>query len=157
MTTYFPFTPSQVAVPTFQPTLDNNVYVVTVTWNLFGQRYYVNCYDQSNDLIFSVALVETAPGLAIQSLAWNGETLQTILTTVAPHNFLKLTVENAVPAAYNGTYLMFVTGPSTLAYNQAAYPGALVTPGDLAYLVSMCAGYFNSTLVFRNNQFEVSP
>lgn len=53
MTTLFPFTPTVSQNYTFQPTLDGQVYNVEVTWSLFGQRWLVNCYDLSNNLIFA--------------------------------------------------------------------------------------------------------
>lgn len=57
MTTYVNFTPSASAVFSFQATLDSSLYAVTVPWNLFGQRYYVNIYDTSGSLIVSRPLV----------------------------------------------------------------------------------------------------
>ncbi len=57
MTTFFAFAPSRRAVPQFSPTLDGSQYLCTVTWNLFGQRYYLGCYDLSGALQFFVAMV----------------------------------------------------------------------------------------------------
>ena len=53
MTTQTQFTPSVSQNFTFQPTLDGQVYNVTVTWSLFGQRWLVNCYDLSGNLVFA--------------------------------------------------------------------------------------------------------
>lgn len=53
MTVYTPFTPSVSQNFTFQPTLDGQVYSVAVTWSLFGQRWLVNCYDLSGNLVFA--------------------------------------------------------------------------------------------------------
>jgi hypothetical protein len=87
--TPYPFNPSVNAVFQFQPTLDNTVYNVSVTWNLFGERYYVN--------------INTLQGILVVSLPLIG----------SPNN----------------------------------------------YDISLTAGYFTSTLVFRefSQQFEVSP
>lgn len=56
MTTYL-FQPSNTTPFQFQPTLDGNIYTCLVKWNLFGQRYYLECSDLSGNLIFSVAMV----------------------------------------------------------------------------------------------------
>lgn len=50
MTTY-QFTPNTVAPFQFQPTLDDSVYTVIVTWNLFGQRWYINLYALDGSLV----------------------------------------------------------------------------------------------------------
>lgn len=52
MTTFTQFTPSVSKNFTFQPTLDGQVYSVVITWSLFGQRWLVNCYDLSGNLVF---------------------------------------------------------------------------------------------------------
>ena len=56
-TVYTPFTPSVTTPFLFQPTFDGDIYTVIVTWNLFGRRYYVNCYTLSGTLIFSLPLI----------------------------------------------------------------------------------------------------
>lgn len=91
MTTFFSFTPSAIQAYQFQPTLDGNEYTIIVTWNVFGQRYYANCFSQEGARIFTLPLIGS-------------------------------------PAAPN--------------------------PG-----ISLTAGYFASTLIFRqqNQVFEVSP
>jgi hypothetical protein len=63
--TTFAFTPSQTAAFTFQPVLDGSTYNVVVTWNIFGQRYYVNCYDLSGNLIFALPLISSPVGTPI--------------------------------------------------------------------------------------------
>ena len=57
MTTLVPFTPSLAAPFQFQATLDGNLYTVIISWNLFGQRYYVNIYDSSNVWIVTLPLI----------------------------------------------------------------------------------------------------
>jgi len=56
-TTYYDFTPNNSTAFQFQPTLDGQTYTVQVTWNLFGQRFYVNVYDLSGNLIFALPLI----------------------------------------------------------------------------------------------------
>lgn len=54
MTTYIDFRPSDQALFQFQLTLDGQVYAAICTWNLYGQRYYVNLYDAAGVRIFSL-------------------------------------------------------------------------------------------------------
>ena len=65
MTTYFDFNPSDTEAFQFQPSLDGNTYTVIVTWNIFGQRYYVNIYDSNNVLIVSLPMISSPPGYDI--------------------------------------------------------------------------------------------
>ena len=62
MTTYVNFTPSASAAFQFQATLDGQIYNVVVTWNLFGQRYYINVYDLSNNRIVSQPMLPSPIG-----------------------------------------------------------------------------------------------
>lgn len=55
--TTVPFLPSPTAAFSFQPTLDGVVHTAIVTWNLFGQRYYINIYDASGELVVAKAMV----------------------------------------------------------------------------------------------------
>jgi hypothetical protein len=89
MTTIFPFAPTQQGPFQFQPTLDGTTYTGVVTWNLFGQRYYLSLYALDGTRIFTLPLIGS----------------------------------------------------------------------PLDYDISLTAGYFTSTLVFRqaSQQFEVNP
>lgn len=57
MTTLVQFNPSSTANFQFQATLDGQNYIVIVTWNLFGQRYYVNIYNTSGVLILAMPMI----------------------------------------------------------------------------------------------------
>lgn len=57
MTTFITFTPSSVAPFQFNPTLDGTVYIATCTWNIYGQRYYINIYNQTRTLIMSKPII----------------------------------------------------------------------------------------------------
>lgn len=163
MTTYFPFTPSNIAPPTFQPTLDGDVYNCTVVWSLFGQRYNLNCNDSSGSDVFTgIAIVNTISGVPINTLSWDAASLTATVVTPVPHNYkigmtFKLTISGASPDGYNGSFLMLSTNSTTLTFPLGIDPGSFETPGLLSYLINLVGGYFNSTLIFRNNQFEVSP
>jgi len=69
VTIYYDFAPSASAPFQFQPTLDGNVYSVVVTWNLFGQRYYINIYDLSQTLIVCLPLIGSPSGYDISMTA----------------------------------------------------------------------------------------
>jgi len=52
---------------------------------------------------------------------------------------------------------VFISGASSFTYPLALDPGVLTAPGSAAYLISMAAGYFSSTLTFANGSFVVNP
>jgi hypothetical protein len=164
MTTFVPFTPGPNTPFTFQPILDGQSYNCRVTNNLFGQRWFVECYDGSGNLVFYEPIIETASGLSIGGLSYNPASLWVTVTTVDPHGFfigqtVSMVIVGAVPTAYNGAYEMMVTGPSTLQYmSQSGDPGDSISSyGSLNFLISICGGYFTSTMCYRNGQFEISP
>lgn len=162
MTTFIDFAPSPVEAFQFQATLDGSPYNVVVTWSLFGARFYINVYDADGSLVVSKALVGSANGFQLQSLAWaRGKATATAIT---PHGLkvgrsIFLTISNAAPAGYNGSFQAYVTGPSTFTYPLATDPGSPASFGTAGYLINLVAGYFASSLVFRapTQQFEISP
>lgn len=52
----------------FQPTLDNAVYTVTVTWNVFGSRYYVNIKTVQGALVYTMPLIGSPQNYPISLL-----------------------------------------------------------------------------------------
>lgn len=64
MTTYTAFTPAANQSPPFQflPMLDKQQYSVTTTWNMFGQRWYINVYSLSGGLVVSTPLIASPQG-----------------------------------------------------------------------------------------------
>ena len=162
MTTYIPFTPSLISAPQFTPTLDGAQYNVVVTWSLFGQRYYLNCYSLNGERIFTAPLIESAAGVAIESLKWDVTTSLVTAKTTAPHGLrlgaaINLTIAGCAPDAYNGAVQAMVASPTTFTYPLQSDPGTASVFGSASYLISMTSGYFTSTLVYRDGAFEVSP
>ena len=164
MTTYYPFTPSNVGPPSFTPTFDGSQYQVSVVWNLFGKRYYVQCVDLQGATVYNQALIESDVGIAIESLAWESLTSQVNGVTGDAHGYplgetVALTVNGAAPVVYNGMFAVLITGPDTFSYPVTfdADPGPATVPGTLSYDINMNGAYFTSSLVFRNGNFEVSP
>ena len=163
MTTYFGFTPSRRSAPNFMPTLDGTIYNCTVTWNLQGQRYFLNVFTLGGVLVLSIAIVETAPGIAVNTATYDPLANMVTLTTAAAHNIsLGMTISMAVtgfsPDDFNGPYRLLATGAQTLTYTPATVPAGPATKvGTASSMISLVAGYFDSTLIFRSGRFEVSP
>lgn len=77
MTTLIPFNPSNASTPPFSTpvTLDGASYVANVTWNFYGQRYYMTISDTAGNVIWTGAMVGSsldfdillAPGIFSQS------------------------------------------------------------------------------------------
>jgi hypothetical protein len=171
MTTFTDFVPSRVAAFQFQPTLDGEPYTVVVTWNLFGQRFYVNVTALDGTLVCARPLIGSPTGIAIETLSFDEVTGLVTATTSVPHGYkigtvVGLTVSGASPAAYNGLVDALISGPDTFTYSLSANPGTATAPGAASYDVDLIGGMtdsagnpFTSTLVFRqqSQQFEVNP
>lgn len=162
MTTYVDFVPSNVAPPQFQATLDGSIYNVLVLWNLAGQRYYVQVADQSGNIILYLSMVGSPTGLALATVTCTQGTVTA--TCVVPHNYtvgrtIALTVSGVTPADYNGTFDALIVNATQFTYSIPTLPLAASIAGNVNYNISLTAGYFDSTLVWRvaNNQFEIAP
>lgn len=57
MTTYVLFQPSPDAPFSFTATLDGDSYGMTVSWNVFGQRWYLTCLGTNGQVIFHMPLI----------------------------------------------------------------------------------------------------
>lgn len=49
----------------FQPTFDGAIYTVTVTWNVFGQRFYIEITSLSGTLLLATPLIGSPLGYDI--------------------------------------------------------------------------------------------
>ncbi len=65
MPTTTAFTPTSQSTFQFQATLDGAAYNVEITWNVTGQRWYVNVYGAADVLILSLPLIGSPPGYPI--------------------------------------------------------------------------------------------
>jgi hypothetical protein len=63
------FAPSQNSPFQFQATLDGVAHTIRVTWNLFGERYYVNCFTQTGARVFTLPLIGSPEGYDINLAA----------------------------------------------------------------------------------------
>ena len=165
MATVYDFTPSATAPYQFQPTLDGQLYLATVKWNLAGQRWYMELISQGGALVFLQSLKSSAVGQAIAAASWFVSSSDVTITTAQPHGYtvgstVRLTISGITPTAYNGVFECFVTSPTTFVYSVSTNPGTATAFGVVSYDINMAAGYFSaSTLVWRaaNNRFEVTP
>lgn len=162
MTTFIDFVPPTNTPFEFSPTLDGAQYNATVTWNLFGRRWYVNVYDLGGLLIFSVPMIGSQTGITIANGSWaNG---RVTITTTMPHEYtvgqiVEFTVAECLPDAYNGKQKCEIASANSYIYDLAANPGTFTALGTTHYNINIAGGYFASTLVYRvsSNQIEVSP
>ena len=157
------FTPSASQAFSFQPTLDGSLYTITVTWNLFGQRYYVNCYTTTGTLVFSLPLIGSPASIPIECIQWTSGIAYVALTQ--PHGLPKgsvadLTLIQCSPSVYNDSWAAFVDGPASFQIYLSSDPGGLQQAGYVENNINLAGGYFStSSLVYRDlsQQFEVTP
>lgn len=159
--TILPFNPSQVQAPQFTVTLDTNSYTMTVTWNLFAQRYYITLTDQSGNRILTAALVGSPVGQPVSAISWANSSVT--VTTLDPHGLpvgrvSKVTIEDCTPDEYNGTFQVLVINRQQFTYKLATDPGAATVLGAVNRNINLVPGLFASTVVYRepNRQFEIT-
>lgn len=160
--TYYDYTPVPTQNFTFQPTLDGQVYNCTVTFNFAAQRPYLAIVGLDGTLIVNKAMVGSPNGVNVATLSWaNGSVTATLVSPIGYRigSTVAFTLTGCTPDAYNGQVLGYVTGPNSFTYPLAADPGASTQLGVASQNISLTAGYFASTLVYRiaNLQIEVSP
>lgn len=156
MTTYVDFVPSTTAPFQFQATFDAAQYNVIVTWNEFGQRYYINVYDLAGNLILARAIASSGTQLAA-TLSWaNGyATAVTSGNHNVPTGQMAAVQVSGTGLGYDGSHQALASNPTTLMYVLAGNPGSPGS-GNIGQDINLLAGYFTSSLVFRGatQQFE---
>lgn len=164
MTNYYPLLINSNSPPTFMPTLDGNQYNITIIWNVSARRSYVQCKDLNGNLIFFSPLVETQTANQLIALEYDSQNTRVVATTTnqifAPiGTVFNMSIINTIPFGYNGSGMAFLMNANQFSYPLSIgnYPGIVTTLGALDILISLCKGYFNSTLVYRNRTFEVNP
>lgn len=164
MTTFIPFTPSNASAPpfSFQPVLDGTTYQGSVTWNYFGQRWYLTISDLTGNIIFTLPIVESPVAVPIETLSWDNGLVTAVLSI--PHSeplgaLIDQTISNCVPDDYNQADVeVQIVSPNSFTYPLTSDPGSATQLGGSSHDINIAGGYFQtSTLVFRNNQFEVNP
>jgi hypothetical protein len=68
MTTLITFKPSSTSVFQFTAYLDGNLYTITCPYNIYGQRYYINIFNNFGALILSRPMIGSPNGYDINLL-----------------------------------------------------------------------------------------
>jgi hypothetical protein len=109
-----------------------------------------------------VPLIECQPAYAIQSITYDEQNSRVVVATDLDHMFpigeiINADIINCAPNGYNGSGYVTVLSKNEFYYPLMVDPGEPTILGGIEYLISMTEGYFQSTLVYRNGMFEVSP
>jgi hypothetical protein len=111
------FVPSTSQVFTFQPTLNGVQYNAAITWNVAGQRYYLNLYDSANNLIICRSVDSSGPRF-MASFSWAQGFA--VATTALPHNVPVGSCANMraseTQSPYDGDWQVISTSALTLSY-----------------------------------------
>jgi hypothetical protein len=160
--TFVNFTPNTTAPFSFQCTLNGSQYTVTVTWNIYGQRYYITVSDLSGNVVLYRPLISCGPQFQSQ-LSWSEGDAEVV--TSSPHNvplgWVCAIYVSQTDTGFDGLYEALSTGPSTLIYPLATDP-ATATPltGQVDFNLNMVQDVVDdSYLLFRyqTQQFEYGP
>jgi len=123
-----------------------------------GGNFLVACNGTDPTLIYDgtkwIKMATTSTASTISSITFVGTTAT--LTTATPHGLItgnQITVSGALPAAYNGTFVVTVTGASTLTYTMASTPATnAVTVGT--YVVNFGVTGVDSSVFINVNLFK---
>lgn len=159
MSTFVDFAPTGAAPFQFQPTLNGTQYTAVLTSNLFGERYYLNLYDLSNNLIVCEALTESGPMLRC-ALTWADNVA--VAVCQAPHNVpiadvVNLRISQTNGSGYDGLYLGTAIDETTVTFDLPTNPDQPVAiPGTLSFDLDLLGGYGIGALYFHadTQQFE---
>jgi hypothetical protein len=157
MSTSVQFTPSSVSVFTFQPVLAGITYNATVTWNTAGQRYYLNLYDLSGNLILCRAVCSSGPRLQAQ-LTWANGVAQVVV--MANHNVPVGQVANIrisqSDTAYDGNWQALATAAQVMTYPMPNPELSTSPSGLLDFPLNLVGGYGIGWLLWHYDlqQFE---
>jgi len=80
------FNPSPLSNFQFQPTLDGVPYVAIVTWNVYGERYYISIYDSYRNLIMYRPIIGSPDDYSI-NLVFGYFFTSTLVYRVSSNNF----------------------------------------------------------------------
>jgi len=141
-----------------------NVYTITndrfqyVNISNPAGNFLVACNGTDPTLIYDgtnwIKMATTGTAATISSITRVG-TLAT-LTTTTPHGLItgnQITVSGAIPTAYNGTFVVTVTGASTLTYTMASTPSGSATVVG-SYLVNFGVTGVDSSVFINVNLFK---
>jgi hypothetical protein len=159
MATFVPFTPSTTAAFTFQANLAGNPYQVTVYWNIFGLRFYVQVADLSGNIIVYRALVGGGPSFQ-STFTWDEGTVTAALA--APHNVpvgQLASIYVSQTGQFDGTWHGLSTGPNSLTFDIETPPSMSNAISGVVNLqpINLVQGYISGAFLTYSEatqQFE---
>jgi hypothetical protein len=141
-----------------------NVYTITndrfqyVNISNPAGNFLVACNGTDPTLIYDgtnwIKMATTGTAASISSITKSGTTAT--LTTATPHGLAtgnQITVSGALPSAYNGSFVITVTGASTLTYTMASTPATNATVVG-TYLVNFGVTGVDSSVFINVNLFK---
>lgn len=117
MTTLVPFQPSPIAPFQFQLELDSQEYNAVVTWNVYGQRWYVNIYASDNSLVLAIPRIGSPLPLPLAVNFGNegGSFRLLAIDGGAIYNLFGMNVEAPNALRFTETTIIVPPGPLPLA------------------------------------------
>lgn len=117
MSTLVNFQPSTTAAFSFGLTLNSASYIATITWNQFGERYYLNLADPSGALVLCRPVTASGPQISAAFTWANGSAIaQAAGNHNVPIGSLAKVRIYGTGAAFDGTYQVFAAGSQVLTY-----------------------------------------
>lgn len=161
MSTTVQFTPNTSSAFRFQPVIAGKQYTAVITWNIAGERYYLNLFDTSGNLVLTTAVVSSGPRVSA-TMTWvdTGVGGVATATTAAPHNVpvgrLAQVHISQTNSAYDGNWRVLATGPNTLTFAIGNPNQSQPLPGQLSFDLNLVAPLGAGWLIFRYDvqQFE---
>lgn len=153
MSTTIQFTPSTAAPFQFKPTISSTLYTAVVTWNAFAERYYLNLYDESGDLVLCTAIVSSGPRLGA-TLTWEDTGFGGVATatTASAHNIPIGQLANVrisqTDTAYDGNWQVLSTGATTVTYAFANPNETQPLAGQLSFPVNLVQALGSGWLIY---------
>jgi hypothetical protein len=173
MTTIVPFVPSTLRPFNFNALFDGQPYNVFITWNVSAQRYYVDVYGDGGQWIITVPLFASPPARRVQSVSYNPFLLVLEVTLIsptdwpvplspaglntAPGTIIDYTLEGFTPDVFNGKFRGMHINETLFTIPMATDPGNPTIIGSVSRILNMVGSLFDSTLIYRNGAFEISP
>jgi hypothetical protein len=174
MITIIPFVPSNIRRFKFFAQLDNAKYTIETSWNVSAQRFYIDIYTSDGRWIITTPLVGSPPGRPIGDVVWNQP--RGIMTVTMgdpttwpiplspgglatkPGTFMDYTLTGFQPDTYNGKFRGMHVDEITFEVPMTTNPGSLIITGFVNRYLNMIETVFEtSTLIYRNNAFEIGP
>jgi hypothetical protein len=155
------FIPSTISSFQFQPTIGGVQYNANVTWNVFGQRYYITITDLQNNLIICRSVVSSGPQL-LANFEWLDNVAY--VSTQVPHNIPVGSLANVVmtgtDSGFDGPVQVLSTGASTVTYPLTTNPQQTDNvAGAMSFVVNLVEGTGLGWLTYwwslQQFQFEV--